>query len=122
MQRLVSGYLLYVVLEGTVDVFLPQGGTENKKPSKDGFKMSLATLECGACFGEYSLVDQKAVSASIDALTPARLFHLSTQDFHQIIKAHLLAENIIYKNLLKLLVCRCRGGNRELEGDVFLIY
>lgn len=117
---------LYVILEGKAEVYLPGPSVNHDAFSKHAMKESLATLECGACFGEYSLVDQKEVSATVDALTRTRLCHLSTQNFNKIISTNLLVANIIYKNLLLLLVSRCREANSELDGELlsggFLIY
>ncbi len=115
-----KGRGLYIVLEGRIEVFLPHKDF-NKTPIDD-LKISLDMLEAGTCFGEYSLVDQKNVSASVSAMTEARLFHLSTEDFYRIADTQMNVENIIYKNILKLLISRCRGVNQELENDAFLIY
>lgn len=113
---------LYIILEGKVEVFVPQGDLKRNKKSKEGYKTRIDILESGICFGEYSLVDQKKVSASVSALTEARLFHLSTEDFYRIAETDMRIENIIYKNILKLLISRCRDANREMEDDAFLIY
>ncbi len=111
---------IYVILEGQVRIFLPLTETDEDKPAKPEMRISLATHEPGACFGEYSLIDQKEVSATVQALSPVRLAHLSTIDFQEIASTRLLAENLIYKNLLRLLVSRCREANMELDGS-FLI-
>ncbi len=113
---------IYVLLDGQVKVFLPQEVIGSLPASKTEMKISLATLERGACFGEYSLVDQKEVSATVQAVTPVRLGHLATTDFHQIVSDHLLTGNIIYKNLLRVLVSRCREANMELDGSLLIYY
>lgn len=113
---------LYIILKGEVEVFMPQGALKKNKNSKEGYKTRLDIIGIGICFGEYSLVDQKQVSASVSALTEARLFHLSTKDFYRIAGTDMRIENIIYKNMLKLLISRCREVNQELEDDAFLIY
>jgi CRP-like cAMP-binding protein len=117
-----TGKGLYIVLEGKIEVFLPQGDSNGTELSGESCKVRLDTLETGTCFGEYSLVDRKKVSASVSAINSARLFHLSTEDFFRIADAHVYIENIIYKNILKLLIARCRETNQELEEDVFLIF
>ena len=113
---------LYIILEGKAEVFVPQGDLKKNKKPKEGCKARIDTLKSGICFGEYSLVDQKKVSASVSALTEARMFYLPTEDFFRISGMHLRIENIIYKNILKLLISRCREANQEMEDDVFLIY
>lgn len=115
-----KGRGLYIVLEGKAEVFIPH--RDFNKNSKNDLKVSLELLKPGICFGEYSLVDHKDVSASVSAFTKARLFYLSTEDFYRIADAHTRVENIIYKNMLKLLISRCREANQELENDAFLIY
>lgn len=116
-QRIVSagdiGQGLYVILEGQVKVFLPQAITEGT--DEQILKVSLAKLQPGSCFGEYSLLDQKEVSATIEALTPTRLCYMPNTEYRRIVEANLAVENIVYKNLLNLLVNRLREMNLELD-------
>lgn len=111
---------IYVILEGQVKIFLPLTEEEEDASIKPAMRISLATHEPGACFGEYSLIDQKKVSATVQTLSPVRLGHLSAINFQEIASTRLLAENVIYKNLLRMLVSRCREANMELDGS-FLI-
>ena len=104
---------LHVILEGEVKVFLPQTITEGT--AEQILKVSLAKLQPGSCFGEYSLLDQKELSATIEALTPTRLCYMPHADYRRIVEANLAIENIIYKNLLNLLVNRLREMNLELD-------
>ena len=104
---------LYVIMEGQVKVFLPQTITEGT--DEQILKVSLAKLQPGSCFGEYSLLDQKEVSATIEALTPTRLCYMPNIDYKKIVESNLAVENIIYKNLLNLLVSRLREMNLELD-------
>lgn len=115
-----KGEGLYIVLEGKAEVFIPH--RDFNKNSNNDLNVSLELLKPGICFGEYSLIDPKKVSASVSAFTKARLFYLSSEDFYRIADAHMRVENIIYKNILKLLIARCREANQELENDAFLIY
>ncbi len=112
---------IYVILKGQAKVFLPMPKPTDDRSSKPTVKISLSTLSRGACFGEYSLVDQQPVSATVQALTPIRLAHLSTSAFGRMTRDFPLAENVIYKNLLRTLVSRCREVNMELDGN-FLLY
>ncbi len=107
---------IYVILEGQASVFLPQVITDDlteKAELED--KIELATLTRGACFGEYSLVDQKEISATVQATTQVRLGYLPTPVFHDVIGTHIKTESMIYKNLLEILVSRCRSANMELD-------
>ena len=76
-------------------------------------------MKPGACFGEYSLLDQKEVSATVEAVSPARICYLANSDYRRIVDTDLAVENIIYRNLLNLLVGRLRAINLELD-SVFL--
>ena len=65
---------LYVVLEGLVEVFLPDGaGPRTRRPTE----VHLNTLGPGRCLGEYSLIDEHSTSAAARSLTQAKLFFLS---------------------------------------------
>lgn len=109
---------IYVVLDGQVSVFLPQPILGDDGAPDVDVKISLATLDRGACFGEYSLVDEKEVSATVQAITPVRLGYLSKTDFYQIANTDLVTANVIYRNLLHVLVSRCRAANMELDGGL----
>jgi CRP-like cAMP-binding protein len=103
---------LYVVLEGSVEVFLPErtlGGL--KRPSR----VRLNVLERGRCFGEYGLIDDQPSSASAQTLTAARLCFLPTDDFRSVLNGNDRIGKIIYANLLRFLVSRLRAKDRELD-------
>ena len=58
---------LYVVLEGEVEVFLPErAGSGAHRPSR----IRLNRLGPGRCLGEYGVIDDQPSSASAEALTP----------------------------------------------------
>jgi CRP/FNR family transcriptional regulator, cyclic AMP receptor protein len=67
------GDSLYLILEGEAEVFKsPPGGT-----AKDAKETRLALLGPGEFFGEMTLVEPTARSASVRCLTAARLVRLS---------------------------------------------
>jgi CRP/FNR family transcriptional regulator, cyclic AMP receptor protein len=67
------GDALYLILEGEAEVFKsPPGGS-----SKEAKETRLAMLGPGEFFGEMTLVEPTARSATVRCLTPARLVRLS---------------------------------------------
>ena len=107
-----KGNGLYVILEGRVEVFLPErsvGGV--KRPTR----VRLNVLERGRCFGEYGLIDDQPSSASAETVTAARLCFLPTDDFRSIVSAHDRIGKIVHANLLRFLVSRLRSKDRELD-------
>jgi len=107
-----KGKGLYIVLEGRVEVFLPErsaGGL--KRPSR----VRLNVLEAGRCFGEYGLIDDQPSSASAETVTAARLCFLPTDDFRSIVNGNERIGRVIYANLLRFLVSRLRSKDRELD-------
>ncbi|HSW15033.1 MAG TPA: cyclic nucleotide-binding domain-containing protein [Solimonas sp.] len=89
---------LYLLVEGEVEVFLAQ----------DDGDVHLSRLQPGECFGEYSLIDGKATSASLRALTPSRLFFLPSGLFQRMVENDLRSANTIYRNLLVQVIGRLR--------------
>jgi CRP-like cAMP-binding protein len=107
-----KGSGLYVVLEGRVEVFLPERSVAGmKRPSR----VRLNVLEPGRCFGEYGLIDDQPSSASAETLTAARLCFLPTEDFQGIVSGNDRLGKVIYANLLRFLVSRLRSKDRELD-------
>ncbi|MGH7350711.1 MAG: cyclic nucleotide-binding domain-containing protein, partial [Candidatus Rokuibacteriota bacterium] len=69
---------LYVVLEGLVEIFLPDGTTGRaRRPTE----VHLNTMGPGRCLGEYSLIDEHTTSAAARAMARAKLFFLSCEEF-----------------------------------------
>lgn len=89
-----SGSFLYVIIEGRVKVIksTPAGNKE------------LASLQAGDSFGEMSLVDQQARSASVIASSPCVLLRLSENDCSR----HPASSTKIYRNLARILSQRLR--------------
>lgn len=107
-----KGKGLYVVLQGSVEVFLPERSvTGMKRPSR----VRLNVLGSGRCVGEYSLIDDQPSSASAQSVTATRLCFLPTDDFRGIVNGNDRIGKIIYANLLRFLVSRLRAKDRELD-------
>lgn len=112
-----SGDGLYIIVEGKLNVFLP----ETSSLGEDRFsKVKLNTLVAGDCFGEYSLIDKNHVSATIEVIEHARILKIDKGDFEKITESDLRLTNIIYYNLLNMLINRLRKHDEEL--DQFVIY
>jgi CRP-like cAMP-binding protein len=107
-----KGNGLYIVLEGSVEVFLPERSAVGmKRPSR----VRLNLLGRGRCFGEYGLIDDQPSSASAQTLAPTRLCFLPTDDFRTIVNGNDRIGKTIYANLLRFLVSRLRSKDRELD-------
>jgi len=107
---------LYVVLEGLVEVFLPDGATARvRRPSE----VHLNTMGPGRCLGEYSLIDEHATSAAARAMAKAKLFFLSREEFRNIAEGDARVGKVIYLNLLRFLITRLRAKDEEL--DLFMM-
>ena len=103
---------LYVVLEGLVEVFLPEGtGDRSRRLSE----VHLNTLGPGRCLGEYSLIDEHATSAAARSLGGAKLFFLSREEFRSIAEGDARVGKVIYLNLLRFLITRLRAKDEELD-------
>ena len=98
----------YMVLEGELEVFLPM--------TVDRFsEVKLASVNRGACIGEYSFIDQRRLSASVRALTEARLFRMAHSDFQAFIEENRDTGFLVLRNLLGTLVKRLRAANEEFD-------
>jgi CRP/FNR family transcriptional regulator, cyclic AMP receptor protein len=75
--------------------------------ARDGQERLLAVLGAGAMIGELSLIDDEPRSATISALKPCRLLHLTKSAFFRLADAN----PQIYRQALKLLAQRLRGTN-----------
>lgn len=78
--------------------------------ARDGQERLLAVLGPGSFIGELSLIDDEPRSATIAALKPCRLLHVSKAAFFR------LADDnpLIYRQALQLLARRLRGTNESV--------
>ena len=103
---------LYVILEGQIEVFLPERAASGAhRPSL----VRLNRLGPGRCFGEYGVVDDQPSSASAAALTPARLCFLPKAAFQRLLERNDHVGRTVYGNLLRFLISRLRSKDRELD-------
>jgi CRP-like cAMP-binding protein len=108
---------LYIILEGSVEFFLPERSVAGvRRPSR----IRLNVLGEGRCFGEYGLIDDQSSSASALALTASRLCVLATTDFRRIVEQNDRIGKIVYANLLRFLVNRLRSKDKELDLILFV--
>lgn len=103
---------LHIVLDGRVEVYLaeedPQG---DRRPGE----VQLATLNPGACFGEFALIDNLPSSASVRATTKARVFFVAANDFVRFRGREPETALAIYHNLLTETIRKIRQMNSELD-------
>jgi CRP-like cAMP-binding protein len=107
---------LYVVLEGLVEIFLPDGAAGRaRRPTE----VHLNTMGPGRCLGEYSLIDEHSTSAAARSMAGAKLFFLSREEFRSIAEGDARVGKVIYLNLLRFLITRLRAKDEEL--DLFMM-
>jgi CRP/FNR family transcriptional regulator, cyclic AMP receptor protein len=99
--------------------YLRSGAAKAAVIAKDGQERLLAVLGPGSLIGELSLFDDQPRSATVSALRPCKLMHLTKASFFQ------LADNnpSIYRLSLKLLTERLRGTNDSVvaQGTVTVL-
>ena len=112
LQEGTVGDGLYIVLEGEVDVFLPQrAASGSTRPTR----IRLNRLGPGRCLGEYGVIDDQPSSASAAAVTAARLSFLPKAEFRKLVVRNDRIGRIVYANLLRYLVGQLRGKDKELD-------
>jgi CRP/FNR family transcriptional regulator, cyclic AMP receptor protein len=90
---------MYVVLDGEMEV---------SKRSRRGRDMRVAILGPTDCFGEMSMIDMQARSASVRALAPSRLLKLTSEDMNALYRADLKSYTLIVLNIARDLSRRLR--------------
>jgi CRP-like cAMP-binding protein len=91
----------YLVREGAVKACVV---------AKDGQERLLAVLGPGSLIGELALIDDEPRSATISALRPCSLLHLSKSSFFRVADAN----PMVYRQALKILTQRLRGTNDSM--------
>jgi CRP/FNR family cyclic AMP-dependent transcriptional regulator len=87
--------------------FVRSGVVKAAVVAKDGQERLLAILGPGSLIGELSLIDDEPRSATISALKPCRLVHLSKSAFFRLADAN----PQVYREALRILAARLRGTN-----------
>lgn len=95
---------VYVVKSGAFEVYI----------DKKGVKEILAVLKRGESFGELSLIDGGARSASVSCAADGELLELTKDDFGAILEHSPELKMHIYENLLSDLCVKIRRTNEKL--------
>jgi PPM family protein phosphatase len=103
VQEGTLGDALYLILSGAVEV---------RKGAR-----TLATLPAGEFFGEMSLVEPAARSATVVAATPAHLWRLPHFTMQKLLEEDSIAFNALLVTIVRALSERLRRAN-QLVGDV----
>jgi CRP-like cAMP-binding protein len=90
---------MYVVLDGEMEV---------SKRSRRGREMRVAILGPNDCFGEMSMIDMQARSATVRAVAPSRLLKLTSEDMDALYRADLKSYTLIVLNIARDLSRRLR--------------
>jgi CRP/FNR family transcriptional regulator, cyclic AMP receptor protein len=96
------GEVVYVLLEGTVKIYVPQ---------PDGRDVILAFLGRGDTVGEMSLVDSAGRSANVVTTEPSRVLWMDRATFQSCLRS--LAP--LASNLVRLLSHRLRFANEQIQ-------
>ena len=97
------GDALFIIIHGTVRVFLEQGGQSHE----------IACLGPGECFGEMALLTGEPRSADVQAMTDLVLLKLFRDRFDQLIKKH----PSLGVNFAGLLASRLQQTNAFIRGQ-----
>jgi CRP/FNR family cyclic AMP-dependent transcriptional regulator len=90
---------MFVVLDGEMEV---------SKRSRRGRDMRIAILGPNDCFGEMSMIDMQARSATVRALSPSRLLKLTSEDMDALYRADLKSYTLIVLNIARDMSRRLR--------------
>src|ERR1700753_613175 len=90
---------MYVVLDGEMEV---------SRRSRRGRDMRIAILGPNDGFGELSMIDMQARSATVRALGPSRLLKLTSEDMDALYRADLKSYTLIVLNIARDLSRRLR--------------
>ncbi|MBF0518655.1 MAG: Crp/Fnr family transcriptional regulator [Nitrospirae bacterium] len=93
---------LHIVLNGEVRI---------SRSTKDGMDIIVAIGQPGDYFGEMSLIDGHAASATVTATKNSLIASIFKSDFHNLI----CADRIILDNLLRTLCARLRSATETIE-------
>ncbi len=94
------GESMYILVEGVVRV---------ARHSEGGEEIALQTLQGGAFFGEFSLIDNLPRSATVAALVDTDIFTLQKSDFDTLLARNVHLANVFYRNCLTETFSRFRN-------------
>jgi CRP-like cAMP-binding protein len=90
---------MYVLLDGEMEVF---------KRSRRGKEMRVAILGPNDCFGEMSMIDMQARSATVRAIAPSRLLKVTSENMDALYRSDLKSYTLIVLNIARDLSRRLR--------------
>ncbi len=102
---------LYLLIEGSSAVMLPKDGPGFERINN----VDLSRKIKGDCFGEYSFLDGKPVSASVVALEPCKVFSISRDNLMEFLEADDSLAKIIYLNFSRMFVSKMRQLVKDSE-------
>ncbi|WP_409341717.1 Crp/Fnr family transcriptional regulator [Paenibacillus sp. MBLB4367] len=100
------GNTFYIVLKGSIKLYTSRGGDEK----------ILSVIHEGDCFGELSLLDGKARSASAQTLSDSTLLSLTASQFLSLLKSDFYMTLMIMRELCQ----RLRDTNQHVNDLTFL--
>ena len=103
---------LFILTKGQLKVFLPErlDGRKERRAST----VNLNVLKEGDCFGEYSLLENTQVSASVVGKEPGEVLKIPKSGFDEIMADDRIGKKI-YRNFLHILIKRLRKKENELD-------
>lgn len=100
------GAAFFIVMEGELDIIVPQEGAEPLK---------LATIGEGLSVGELALLDDSPRSASAVASRKSRMLAFFREDLHKLLESEPYIGSKIYKTLSSIIGARLRATNDHLQ-------
>jgi len=101
---------LYVVISGHFKVLRPSGVVVPLLQPEE--LDALYEFHPGDCFGEYSLIDNQPVSASVVAAEASQAIQIPRREFNSVLMSDYRIAKSVYHNLLLLLTDRLRRSLR----------
>jgi len=106
LQEGQKGTALYIVCEGELEVLLPEKVSGSEVTRSDSIKLNI--LRQGECCGEYSIIEDMPVSASVVGVGQGRLLKLDGEQFKNILALDDRISRVVYRNMLRTLVGRLK--------------
>ncbi|OIO04327.1 MAG: hypothetical protein AUJ52_15585 [Elusimicrobia bacterium CG1_02_63_36] len=100
------GAAFFIVMEGELDIIVPQDGADPLK---------LATIGEGLSVGELALLDASPRSASAVASKKTRALAFFREDLHKLLESEPFIGSKIYRTLSTIIGARLRATNAQLQ-------